>query len=240
MKNRNEWLGLTYSGLVLSVMISLALAHSGFAGTYNFYFNNTEQGDNSTATPHVNIKEGSAPAGFPSPGPSPIPVIAPAPQAEQPAPSSTPAIVPEEGQQSSTSGSPVWVAHGESPWHSRLIGGASWWTDHQVGAHLDAGFFFKDRVGLNLFAATNTALGLELEVMPIHLLWDSVNVSLVAGAFRELHHARQTSPEFGARVTVYPYPAAGIGISLALRQLLTPGYGATGFAMSELGIAFHI
>ena len=31
---------------------------STFAGTYNFYFNNTEQGDNSTANPAVDVGTG--------------------------------------------------------------------------------------------------------------------------------------------------------------------------------------
>lgn len=42
------WIGLSFVG-----WISLANA-----GTYNFYINNTEQGDNSTSTPTVTVKDG--------------------------------------------------------------------------------------------------------------------------------------------------------------------------------------
>ncbi len=45
---KSLWVGLSFLG-----WISLASA-----GTYNFYINNTEQGDNSTTTPTVTVKDG--------------------------------------------------------------------------------------------------------------------------------------------------------------------------------------
>lgn len=43
---------------LIFVLIDFILRVSAQAGTYNFYFNNTEQGDNSTSTPSVVIKDG--------------------------------------------------------------------------------------------------------------------------------------------------------------------------------------
>src|SRR4051794_19080532 len=43
-------------GVVLSIM---ALAWVAYGATYNFYFNNTEQGPNSTANPSVSVKDGN-------------------------------------------------------------------------------------------------------------------------------------------------------------------------------------
>jgi hypothetical protein len=47
-----KWIGL--AGVTIA---SLLVSGVAFAATYNFYFNNTEQGDNSTATPNVTVEQ---------------------------------------------------------------------------------------------------------------------------------------------------------------------------------------
>jgi hypothetical protein len=45
-----------------------------WAATYHFYFNNTEQGDQSTATPSLTVHDGNPPEATPSPTPSVAPI----------------------------------------------------------------------------------------------------------------------------------------------------------------------
>lgn len=52
MNKTKKWIGLA-SITIGSMMVSGV----AFAATYNFYFNNTEQGDNSTATPNVTVEQ---------------------------------------------------------------------------------------------------------------------------------------------------------------------------------------
>ena len=84
MKHFNSGIAAIGAGL-----FGLAAAH---AATYNFYFNNTEQGDHSTATPSVTVTDGKMekkPGAEPSPAPAavaaqetpPPAVAAPAPAA---------------------------------------------------------------------------------------------------------------------------------------------------------------
>jgi len=47
-----KWVGL--AGIMVG---SFMVSGVAFAATYNFYFNNTEQGDNSTATPNVTVQQ---------------------------------------------------------------------------------------------------------------------------------------------------------------------------------------
>lgn len=76
---KHDWLCFVWFSLVI-----LMAMQSARAGTYNFYFNNTEQGDNSSATPSVVVKDGMGASA--SPVASPSPVISPEPS---PVPSPT-------------------------------------------------------------------------------------------------------------------------------------------------------
>ncbi len=83
-----------------------------YGATYNFYFNNSEQGNNSTASPTVHVSDGKgetsgAPqaAAGPSPSPSQLPIVqaSPAPTPEQAVPATATEAAPAAAALSSSS-----------------------------------------------------------------------------------------------------------------------------------------
>ncbi|OFZ18610.1 MAG: hypothetical protein A2X94_01580 [Bdellovibrionales bacterium GWB1_55_8] len=62
---------------VMAGLTALVLSTGASAATYNFYFNNTEQGDNSTASPALNVQDGKNV----SPTPQETPAAQPTPLA---------------------------------------------------------------------------------------------------------------------------------------------------------------
>ena len=126
-----KWIQL-YGWLVGATLVSFILGSKAYPATYNFYFNNAEQGDNSTSTPTVIVKDGKQIKGDEEqPGPEkPTAQPTPALKSEtiaQP-PVALPAKEPEDSdQQASTARShkfEKFLSDRDQP-HFRLIAGVT-------------------------------------------------------------------------------------------------------------------
>jgi hypothetical protein len=159
----------------------MALAWVAYGATYNFYFNNTEQGPNSTATPHVTVTDGNLTGAesktmmgpkkpeseedkeeVPAPAPAAAAAPAPAPAAAASSVAVAPAVEPEGPHPVSHLRLLVgggFVAPKETvnyPGYSDPFGnssGAYSYRSHQIhpGAKFELGFFGTRDVGLNFF-----------------------------------------------------------------------------------------
>ncbi|MBL7716701.1 MAG: hypothetical protein JNL01_14650 [Bdellovibrionales bacterium] len=176
----------------LAGTLGVAMALQAKAATYNFYFNNTEQGDGSTANPNVHVvplPEGgaqvltgpdavAAKAGA-SPTPSPSPSVAEAQAVPVPAAqgeSVQAAPVPSASPLSNAGRVRLIVsAVGESSQYEprpTFTTTASSWGSYSsrssetngIGANL--GVYLSDYFALNGFANTNSRRGIEMEIFP--------------------------------------------------------------------------
>ena len=155
--------------IVLAVSLTVAEL-AARAATYNFYFNNTEQGDNSTAAPKVTVGEDK-----------------PATKAETSAPAVSAAAVPAPSESKVTASE---LAESPKPatqhWRFSLglsamqeFGASdSFSPEHPAEPGMSVSFFFNKYVGLTLFGAklptedfspNRWAFGLETEVLPFHI-----------------------------------------------------------------------
>jgi hypothetical protein len=221
--------------LVASGLLALELAAS--AATYTFIFNNTEQGDNSTANPGLSVaadgtvtKTGvvAAPAkpvvNSSSQGLVQTPV-ADAPVSSLAASATQPVATPEFR-------------------HFRLIGSAA---VYQARLQESSGpkwtgslaYFYNHEWGLNVFGVIDTdaadnevQAGAELELVPIRIslgrIENLVEIAILGGA----SHAQDwTEPHIGARVNL------NLGESWGLTAT---GRYARDYAMAEAGLALHL
>lgn len=164
-------------------LIAAALAVSEWAAhaaTYNFYFNNTEQGDNSTATPNMTVTDDGKvfktgmPVDTAKKDAAPSAVQAPAllaPASESSARLSAVAENPNPSVQHwrFSVGLSAMQEYGDSNNFSH---------EHPAEPGVSVSFFFNKYVGLTLFGAklptedfmpNRWAFGLEAEVLPFHI-----------------------------------------------------------------------
>ena len=209
------------------------------AATYNFIFNNTEQGDNSTATPSLSL----APDGtVTKTGADGKPV------------SSTQGVAQTPGgttQVSSTSAPADSGAATGSFRHLRLIGSAAIYQSSygdSSGPKWGGSFayLFNRELGLNAFAAllptddgsgsNNVLAGLELEVTPIRLSFGRFDNLLEAGILLggthiPDHYGVWAEPHIGGRVNL------NLGESWGLTAA---GRYASDYKMAEAGLAIRL
>jgi hypothetical protein len=250
------------------ILAGLALAFFGLAyvawgATYNFYFNNTEQGDNSTATPAVTITEDGKVVKKPGDGTDPKALSATPAQAQ-----GAPAAPEARSQAEQAAAAPSKDAS-ELKW--RFLIGLTAQKQYGAGASLadngglqpsgSVSYFFNHEFGLTAYGTllttngegwysydeTHYMLGLEAELVPIRLTFgrteDLVDVAVVAGAQAEYH-------SLGADGQTYYYdspwhirPEGGVRVSLNLGH----AWSVTGivranpdFATGEAALAFRL
>jgi hypothetical protein len=195
LKSRTGWCVL----LFLAGFAELAAS----AATYNFYFNNSEQGDHGTVTPSVTVQSG-APAAVPG-------SAAPAPAA---APPVVVAIPVEQGASRPATAAAIAIAPPFRHW--RLTGGVQD-SLGGVGPLGGIGYFFNQDFGIQLYggflgndlaspAGAGLFLGTELEFSPIHLklgrFADAVELGALLGVSTIAAESDNwVSPHVGARLS---------------------------------------
>lgn len=194
IKRRNIF---AFAYILLLTIACMLLAMEGTeAATYNFFFNNTEQGPNSTATPSVTVQDGKlvknpgaagdgeAPAGdatgaAPSPGGEENPPAAPAPAPES---------VSEVAALERTFPDAKWKISlgGASPSYGSSSDAQYWQTSERT-TKLQASltYYIIPELGASLLAGRLT--GLELEVAPLRTRtgWGKLQLAFTAGALRD-------------------------------------------------------
>jgi hypothetical protein len=190
----------------------MGIAWVALGATYNIYFNNVEQGNNSTATPNVSINTGEKPpVAAASPVPSAIPAIeavnppTPVPPAEQPAAKTT-AALPETGEDGAVSR--------RHRWRLMALGGYVLQSGSGITPEISLGYSFAKSLTLSLYASpgsfggyssssshygygstaselssaypSTAMIGAELEVTPFRIAMgrtdDLVDLGLLLGA----------------------------------------------------------
>jgi hypothetical protein len=246
--------------LLVGLVIGLCgLAYVAWGATYNFYFNNTEQGDNSTATPSVTVSDGKAtktpgtPEAQPSPGPSAAPVVTASPTPVEPpapiGPAPAPATAENRSEARLSMLSQFWrelpLGQDEQRHFRLTAGGASFLSGGSIGPIVDAAIVFNKWVAINGFAASldsdyrrqKATYGAELELTPLHIpLGEAhprfIELGLVAGV-NNIYPLPENyvTPHAGARLTL------NFGNTIALTAV---GRGNAGHQMIESGIVFKL
>jgi hypothetical protein len=229
---------------------------AAYAATYNFYFNNTEQGDNSTATPNVVVNDGKKEGGKSLEPKNPALDPAASSQATSaaaavpgPAPSSA------SGQQS-TAALPADAVSPPEFRHVRLTAGA---TDllGAMGASVGIGYFFNREFGFNAFGVlsrgdyktfgangtwsgteswTGFDAGLEMEVTPVRIAVGRIEDLLDLGGMLGVSTiaadtGNWVSPHLGARLNINLGSRWGITTTARLNA---------SYAMAEAGLVFKL
>lgn len=229
----------TFGMIIWLVLASLAawgcLAQ---AATYNFYFNNTEQGDNSTATPTVTMSgDKSKPSAERTPGaPALAGVPAPAPA------SAAPTVAAHE---SHTALSPGEIPAPEFR-HCRITGGlanksGAW------GGSANLGYFFTREFGINAFGGgfgqnylngndTRFFGGAELEVTPIRITVGRIDNLIDIGGLLGVSTIDADEDNW-----ISPHAGLRMNLNLGNRwSLTTTSRFNASYAMGELGIAIRL
>jgi hypothetical protein len=234
--------------LTITLFASLGASEwAARAATYNFYFNNTEQGDNSTATPTVTVSDGKAEKRLTPQPASAAPVATPvappepvaAPVAAFPGASST-AVIPE---------GPGFLGSDRTA-HFRLTAGVGevFEADSAIGPFFDLGLFANRYVGVNFYVGvsqlqwdywwqrSSTVIGGELELTPLHLGTgahpDLLELGVLLGA-SNLYPAEDNwvAPHLGGRLSV------NFGNYAALTAVVR---GNAGTISGETGLALRL
>ena len=229
MKNllRNEWRWFTVVATGLFGGFYLANA-----ATYNFYFNGTEQGDNSTATPTVTVNDD---------GKSKIP----APQASSGSPTATASPVPpvESAVPVSSAHSEISAEKGQKLKHWAIdLSAVSLWADEQMFDHgtyiernnyfsgaLAIRYSFNKDIGLQIFGGT-VQKNFSQSITNTSEDWDGESKVLVVG-IRNWYA--------GAEITLMPFHLSfGKFENLIDLGALAGGSSLVGVNQNNL-IAFH-
>ena len=241
--------------IIALVLLSVLLSTPAFPATYNIYFNNAEQGNNSTATPTVIVRDKSDEK--PPEKSTEKPKENTAPSVELPAAS------PERQRIESTARIPVSEQVHEKHYF-RFIGGVSSLnTETQTttqrsafeggfetfgsstssekkstsGLHVDASYFFNRWIGLTAFVGQ--VYGFEGEVVPVHIGYDRVEFALMTGISNELVQAHAPLVHFGLRAS--GYFSSHWGLSVAARAGVTSlATNPFTYAMAEAGVTYRL
>ncbi|MBL7716702.1 MAG: hypothetical protein JNL01_14655 [Bdellovibrionales bacterium] len=170
---------------------SLAIGPWASAGTYNFFFNNTEQGANGNAAPTLTVGQPPVAAAssvpVPSPGPShaapvaeaaPSPVPSAVPSAAAPAAASDSqsvaqaAAVPSDGYRSPMGGVRLRMSGigFKRDVNGTEVGEFGLGPNYNRYLGFDVGVYLFRYMAFNFFYSTQKRLGAELEVFPMKAL----------------------------------------------------------------------
>ncbi|MBS1983686.1 MAG: hypothetical protein JST16_05890 [Bdellovibrionales bacterium] len=213
------------------------------AAVYNMYFNNVEQGDNSTATPSVTVhktEEGTKVTKTSGDGTVASPVV------ENPAPAPAPVAAPVAAEATSVAAAPRAVDSGLK-WRFSLNGGRSYnsggWASSGKSIALNLGYFPLPYLGFNVWGG-HTFLhtgdrwaegGAEIEVDPVKLnlfgFTDSVEVGVMAG----LSNLGRSPDNY-----VSLYAGARVALNFASRwNINVTGRGNYGFYTVDAGLGYR-
>lgn len=208
------------------------------AATYNFYFNNTEQGDNSTATPTVTLNGDKLKTTAEKTAGTSAPASVPAPASA----SSAPAVASHE---STTALSPGEIAAPEFR-HWRVTGGLVT-KSSALGGSVNLGYFFNREFGINAyggglgqnFVSGNSQHffgGAELEVVPIRISVGRIDNLIDLGALLGVSTLEADEDNW-----ISPHAGIRMNLNLGSRWALTTTtrFNAS-YAMGELGIAIRL
>lgn len=217
---------------ILVVVLSLTMVSLVRAAAYNFFFNNTEQGANSTASPTLTVDgEGKATSTGAQQTTSNLMDLGKGGEAKKPvAPEATPALValaPVSPEDTAAATHFKRVHLGVSGVvASGSLDGLRSGNGSQSGALASFGVWLGRDVGLNAFLGgltsdmSNHVFGggeLELRAVRVSLfrMDDLLDLSLLAGAgsYQKVAQAASVSPHAGARVNVNLGENWGVGVT---------------------------
>jgi hypothetical protein len=216
--------------LLLAGLLGCELAAS--AATYNFIFNNTEQGDGSTASPSLSVASDGT-VSKSGGGADSKPLVRTQGIAQAPGGETT--VVSETS--APRAAAPAFR-------HFRFTGAASLYEGRYSAAKGpwatgSFAYFFNPEWGLNAFGVLATSAasneleaGLEFEIVPIRISLGRVENLVELGFMGGLSHAQDwNDPHLGARVNV------NLGESWGLTAC---GRYAADYAMAEAGLALRL
>ncbi len=232
----------------LASLAMAALASLAMGATYNFYFNNTEQGDNSTANPSLSVVDGK---GAKSGGTEPLPEVMAQPSHPPTPPAAPPATETLTGPppvaaapEQSTLMAKVESLLGQPEFHkTRFTVGAGLHPDHDVMLTANAGYFVSREIGFNAFGGVGSKRrrsefngGAELEVVPFRVslgrIENIVDVGFMVGA-------STSRPASGNWVS--PHLGARVNFNVGSRWSLTvAGRGNLGYGSGEAALAIRL
>lgn len=220
------------------------------AATYNFYFNNTEQGNNSTATPSLTVQDGKM-VPTTSASPTPDASASPAPAAPQAAPA------PQASQEVGFYSQPRRKKH-----HFRFIGGAAYtdisykkpgdvfnsnprdprpfWeqttlvSSRRANFSVSGSWFFSEHTGLSV--VLGDVIGTEFEFAPLGVS-EFFQPAIMAGLGTGGAVSTSVFPYVGARAQLNL--GKNFGISFAVRKDI-PTDEDLKVASFEAGLVFRL
>lgn len=225
--------------------VSWGLLGIAGAATYNLYFNNTEQGDNSTATPSLSVatdgagklevkKNGETAATAPeTPLPTPQTTIPPQPTILPP-----PMIQAAPGSAQSVA-SVFTAPNTDHKWRASVVGGVfaeGYFDGASIGANL--GYFPLSYLGFNAFVGgldTSFHGGAELELTPFKLNVFGFQDTLEVGAMIGLNSLAAASSNF-----VSAHIGARAAWNFGSRWMVTTQVrGNLGFITADAGLGYR-
>lgn len=261
---KNAFMKLYYIGIIVS-LVCLAAPKDAHSATYNFYFNNTEQGDNSTATPNVTINDGKAPKkqeqkpevkseDLPEQYPADEPAVVSPEATPVPSRPTSTAAARLESRRSFERDHPHWrfiggafAAHSEgNETIERSVFDDDWdpfnssYSERRSrsggGVLLTGTYFFTPIIGATVFLGS--AAGTEFELTPLHLLNDTIELGAMVGVTAINYDLiDKASAHVGARLGLNF--GRNWGISVAGRMTPYPNEDFQ-FQMIEAGLTFRI
>lgn len=223
VKNYWKWFAVGVSG-------SLGILCVTWGATYNFHFNNTEQGDNSTATPTVTV--GSDGKAKTSAGDSSGTATTNAALGDSAAASN----VAKTESATSNSSKPV------SRWGFNISVASLWLYGRDYGALIGAQYMFTRDLGFRAFIGNSSYPqyygGAEFLLTPIHLTFgkfeDLLDAGILLGLSRMRRHGdafiNNLDPHLGASATLNL--AHGWGLQTSVRA-------NRDFILADAGIAIQ-
>jgi hypothetical protein len=256
MNRTNNFNWLLFNLFLVMVFFFLSALRSAQAGTYNFYFNNTEQGDNSTATPNVTVKDGKEQATekeSESPRQATVEVN-PAPAL----PTETSAQVEEQTQHPGLgnrvslrvlSGAALanWNAHTTvvRPWdpfdstttfpESREEVYES--ERNRISPSLSGYIDFNSNFGVGMFLSK--IAGIEAEMRALKSPLGSLELGFLAGLAVGPKDLTAAAPEIGARLTLFTRGNWGLALT-ARTDVPIDEKDHLNFQMFEAGLVFRL
>lgn len=244
-----------YTPLLLSFFPLLAQA-----ATYNFYFNNSEQGDNSTSSPSITVKDGAKDSEAEkkppsSPNEAPSMQQEPSPQASPSLPNPTTSTKAVEGERASFSrwgenfrligGVSIQKVHRVTPkdfFEADMYSSTPFWKQttqsdsEKLGYQMSGTYFFSDYLGATLNLGSLS--GIEAELDPFGVKDRLFQPGLFAGWMVEGMDLTMTGTTYiGARLVVQL--TKQFGLSLAARTSLLDNQNFT-FRQAEAGLSFRL
>lgn len=234
-----RWFKSFWQILVGLTLGMFGLAWVAWGGSYNFYFNNTEQGSNSTATPTVTVttdeksKSGanSVPASETGTAPAAQTVTVPG-SAPGPVSANTVAATEDSSKKSRR-----FRASATGLVMGRKAGG-----EKSVGGGLGFAYFPVREIGLNIYGfgmnggGEDGVVGLDLEVLPLRFSLGRFENLIETGPILGASTFKRAS---GNLVTLH----AGLRLNFNLGEQWSITSSARinmGYKMAEAGIAVHL